>query len=249
MGSKSLGFVSKLLFGETKRTHLQANLDRAAEAANSGNVDEIYRLLKPWVKPRCKAPLCVKLENGQWTRTPDGSTRHLSRDKLSRVLSWRAEDREPCWGTVPPTVDEVLDLILSASRGEAPGEDGISTVLGAGGRPMAMLLQPLFADVRLQTALSIVWEGSIMATIPSGKNKTRGVMLNDHVGKILGRWIRPNLQIEPPLVALAAGVFVDVARIRGLWAAAVFCDLAAACCSVVRQYVVGTDLPESVYWC
>ena len=25
-----------------------------------------------------------------------------------------------------------------------------------------------------------------MATIPSGKNKTRGVMLNDHVGKILG---------------------------------------------------------------
>ena len=158
------------------------------------------------------------------------------------MLSWRAEDRERCWGTVPPTVDEVLDLILSASRGEAPGEDGISTVLGAGGRPMAMLLQPLFAGV-WQTALSIVWEGSIMATIPSGKNK-RAVMLNDQVGKILGWWIRPKLQIEPPLDALAAGVFVDVARIRGLWAAAVFCDLAAACCSVVRQYVVGTDLPS-----
>ena len=63
LGSKSLGFVSKLLFGETKRIHLQANLDRAAEAADSGNVDEIYRLLKPWVKPRCKAPPCVKLEN------------------------------------------------------------------------------------------------------------------------------------------------------------------------------------------
>ena len=164
------------------------------------------------------------------------------------MLSWRVEDREPCWGTVPPTVDEVLDLILSASRGEAPGEDGISTVLGAGGRPMAMLLQPLFAGV-WQTALSIVWEGSVMATIPSAKNKTRGVMLNDHVGKIFGRWIRPKLQIEPPLVALAAGVFVDVARIRGSSAAAVFCDLAAAYCSVVRQYVVGTDLPESVCWC
>ena len=55
----------------------------------------------------------------------------------------RAEDREQCWGSVPPTVDEVLDLFLSASRGKAPGVDGISAeVLGAGGRPMAMLLQP-----------------------------------------------------------------------------------------------------------
>ena len=100
-----------------------------------------------------------------------------------------------------------------------------------------------------------------MATIPSGKNKTSGVMLDDHVGKILGRWIRPKLlQIEPFLVArsqaigsarrgavmtqFATRVFFDVAKIRGLSAAAVFCDLAAAYYSVIRQYVVGTDLPE-----
>ena len=78
-----------------------------------------------------------------------------------------------------------------------------------------------------------------MATIPSGKNKTRGVMLNDHVGKILVRWIRPKLlQIEPLLVArsraigsarrgavmtqFATRAFSDVAKIRGLSAAAVF---------------------------
>ena len=42
---KSLGPVSKLLFGETSRTHLQEHVDRAAEADN-GNVDEVYRLLK-----------------------------------------------------------------------------------------------------------------------------------------------------------------------------------------------------------
>ena len=73
--------------------------------------------------------------------------------------------------------------------------------------------------------------------------------------------IRPKIsQIEPLLVArsqafgsarrgavrtqFAARVLSDVARIRGLSAATIFCDLAAACCSVVRQYVVGTDLPE-----
>ena len=78
------------------------------------------------------------------------------------MLSWRlveknrAEEREPCYGIVPPTVDEVFDLILSASRGKAPGVDGITAeVLGACGRPMAMLLQPLFAGVCLQRALPI----------------------------------------------------------------------------------------------
>ena len=46
-----------------------------------------------------------------------------------------------------------------------------------------------------------------MATIPSGKNKTRRVMLNDHTGKVLGRWIRPKiLQIEPLLVARSQAI-------------------------------------------
>ena len=162
------------------------------------------------------------------------------------------------WGITPPTVDDVLDLILSAARGKAPGEDGItSEVLGAGGRPVAQLLQLLFAGVCLQRALPIVWKGGLMATIPSGKSMTRGVMLNDHMGKVLGRWIRPKvLQIEPLLVArspaigsarrgvvmtqFAMRVLFDGARIRGLSAAAVFCDLASAYYSVVRQYVVGT---------
>ena len=40
----------------------------------------------------------------------------------------------------------MLGLILSAARGKASGEDGITAdVLGAGGRPIAQLLQPLFA--------------------------------------------------------------------------------------------------------
>ena len=38
--------------------------------------------------------------------------------------------------------------------GKAPGEDGITAeVLGAGGRPMAQLLQPLFEGVCLQRSL------------------------------------------------------------------------------------------------
>ena len=152
----------------------------------------------------------------------------------------RAASREACEGITPRTVDEVIDLILRAARGKAPGEDGITAeVPGAGGRPMVQLSQPLFAGVCLQRALPIVWKVGIMATIPSGKKKTTGVMLDDHVGEIFGRWVKTNiLQIEPLLVTrlqaigsarrgavmaqFATRVFFDVARICGLSAAAVF---------------------------
>ena len=44
-----------------KRKHLQGNLDRAAEEADDGNVDKVYKLLKPWVKPQCRTH-----QAGQW---------------------------------------------------------------------------------------------------------------------------------------------------------------------------------------
>ena len=52
-----------------KRKHRQENLDRAAEAADNGNVDKVYKLLKPWVKPQCRASPAHQA--GQWARTPD----------------------------------------------------------------------------------------------------------------------------------------------------------------------------------
>ena len=175
----------KIAVRRDKRTYLQENLDRAAEAADNGNVDEVYRLLKPWVKPRYKAHPCVKLENGQWAKTPNEAAEQRRRQyeatfkgqvitcaELAVDREKRAEDREPCWGIVPPTVDEVLDLILSASRGKAPSVDGISAeVLGAGGRPMAMLLQPLFASVCLQRALPIMWKGWYHGDHPEWKEQ------------------------------------------------------------------------------
>ena len=54
-----------------KRRYLQEHLDRAAEAADNGNVDEVCRLSKPWMKPHSKAPPRIRLDSGQWTRTPD----------------------------------------------------------------------------------------------------------------------------------------------------------------------------------
>ena len=86
----------KVAVRRDKRTYLQENLDRVAEAADNGNVDEVYRLLKPWVKPRYRALPCVKLDNGQWARTPNEAAqqrRRQSRDKSSRVLRWRLVER------------------------------------------------------------------------------------------------------------------------------------------------------------
>ena len=157
----------------------------------------------------------------------------------------------------------MLDLILGAAKGKAPGEDGITAeVLGAGGRPMAQLLQPVFAAVCLQRALPIAWKKGVpWQPFRVERTRTRGVMLNDQVGKISGRWIRVKiLRIEPLLVARSQAigsarrgavmtqfttrVFFDVARFVVSRPQRFFCDLAAAYYSVVRQNVVGSDLPE-----
>ena len=144
--------------------------------------------MKPWVKPQYRPS-----PRGQWARTPDEAAEQWKGQVTTcaepgACREKRAAAREPCWGIVPPTVDEVLDLILSAAKGKTPGEDGITAeVLGAGGRPMAQLLQTLFAGVGLQRALPIVWKGGTY----HGNNG--GVTLDDHVVKILGRWIRPKI--------------------------------------------------------
>ena len=50
-----------------KRNHLQENLDRAAEAADNGNVDEVDRLLKPWVMVSGRALPSPAHQAGQWS--------------------------------------------------------------------------------------------------------------------------------------------------------------------------------------
>ena len=58
-----LGFAArvKVAVRGDKTRHLQENLDRAAEAADNVNVDEVYRLLKPWMKLQYKALPRIKL--------------------------------------------------------------------------------------------------------------------------------------------------------------------------------------------
>ena len=81
------------------------------------------------MKPRCNALPRIKLDSGQWgenTRRGSSAARlqyeatfkgqvttcvELATDREKRAAS-----REACWGITPPTVDEVLDLILSAAR-------------------------------------------------------------------------------------------------------------------------------------
>ena len=156
-----------MLFGEIKG-HLQEILDRAVEAADNGNVDEVYRLLKTWVNSRYNAPPCVKLDNGQWARTPDEAAEQRRRQceatfkgqvitcaELAAGREKRAEERGPCWGIVPPTVDEVLVLILSASRGKAPGVDGIWWI-----RPKLLQIEPLL--VARSQAIGSARRGAVM---------------------------------------------------------------------------------------
>ena len=62
---RSFGPESRLLSVVTKENTCR-KIWIAAEAA-----DEVYKLLKPWVKPQKRAPPRIKLDNGRWARTPD----------------------------------------------------------------------------------------------------------------------------------------------------------------------------------
>ena len=87
------------------------NLDRAAEAADTGNVDEVYRIPTPWMKPHHKALSRIWLGNGQWAWTPDEAAeqRRLqyeatfkgqfsTRVELATDKEQRAASREACRG-------------------------------------------------------------------------------------------------------------------------------------------------------
>ena len=179
----------------------------------------MHKLLKPWVKPKYRPPSPrIKLDNGQWARTSDEAAEQwrlqceatfkgqvTTCTELASSREKRAAGREPCWGIVPLTVDEVLDLILTAATGKAPGEDGSRRrCLGLVKGPWRRSCNPCLQVCVCKEPCLVCGRGwgGIMATIPSGKNTIpRGIMLNDHVGKILERWIRPKiLQIEPLLV-------------------------------------------------
>ena len=83
---------------------------------------------------------------------------------------------------------KVLDLILSAAGGKAPGEYGVTTeVLGAGG--------PWRSTCNLCSRVSVNTEHFLLlgkedSWEPSQRHQDG---LNDHAGKILGRWIRPKI--------------------------------------------------------
>ena len=157
-----------------KRKHLQEDLDRAAEAADNGHVDEVYKLLKTgWSSPRKEPSEHQAGTMAQWARTPGEAAGQWRLQyeatfkgqvttcaKLAASGEKRAAGREPCWGIVPTMVGEVLDLILSVQRAKRLARMGSRrSCLGLAGR-MAQLMQPLFAGVCvcLQGALPIVWK-------------------------------------------------------------------------------------------
>ena len=84
-----LGFAArvKVAVRGDKTRHLQENLDRAAEAADNVNVDEVYRLLKPWMKLQYKALPRFKLcgvRRERWRGTNSKNKRSQRENKTDK---------------------------------------------------------------------------------------------------------------------------------------------------------------------
>ena len=80
--------------------------------------------------------------------------------KLAAYGEKRAAGREPCWEIVPTMVDEVLDLILSAAKVKAPGEDGITVrCLGLVAGPWRSSYNPCLRCVFAKSPAQIEYHG------------------------------------------------------------------------------------------
>ena len=101
---------------------------------------------------------------------------------------------------VPPTLDEVLDVLRVCSRGKALGPDAVPVELViAGGLIAARLVHALISGCWLQREAPLSWKGGHLFHIrkPGGKQYDcegqRGATINDHLSSINGKLLRPSL--------------------------------------------------------
>ena len=81
-------------------------------------------------------------------------------------LATGAPDRLLGTSLVPPSLDELLDVILDSSRGRAIGTDAIPIeVIQVGGLPAASLVHSLILACWAQTRSPLRWKGGVVFVI------------------------------------------------------------------------------------
>ena len=169
-----------------------------------------------------------------------------------------------------PTVDAV-EAVISTLKGDSGiGTDQLSAwLLKAGGRPVAVMVWEVIADVLDTKYVPMVWRGGRLVVLFKGKGSStdpdnyRGILVSDHLGKILTALLQRHLNqlyarlVGPSqfgaisgrgtaLASLSLRAFADHCMVSGWSLLVLFVDLSKAFDYAIREVVMGWMEPMNL---
>ena len=252
----------------------------ANNAAENSNTKRFYWAVKRLKKFRPKPLRGVFLEDGTLAKSPEEVAarwqRHFSSTLAGSPVALEEISRGHFARTsapgCTPSQIQLRALLLKSSKAKAPGPDGIvNEVLVAGGESMVRELQRVFFKVCLSNAPPHAMRGGWLVDIFKGKgdprdcSNSRGVMLEDHVPKLLSKHLRNLLEPHlpkltgdmqfgarksrsPDMAALVLRLAASRAKSMGDSFGVLFADLTAAFDSIIREIALG-QLWNDDYFC
>ena len=270
----------KISVGNDKTAYLSRMAAIANNAAENSNTKRFYWAVKRLKKFRPKPLRGVFLENGTLAKSPEEVAarwqRHFSSTLAGSPVALEEISRGHFARTsapgCTPSQTQLRALLLKSSKAKSPGPDGIvNEVLVAGGESMVRELQRVFFKVCLSNAPPHAMRGGWLVDIFKGKgdprdcSNSRGVMLEDHVPKLLSKHLRNLLEPHlpkltgdmqfgarksrsPDMAALVLRLAASRAKSMGDSFGVLFADLTAAFDSIIREIALG-QLWNDDYFC
>ena len=162
-----------------------------------------------------------------------------------------------------PCLDDV-EAVIGALKGDSSvGPDRISAwILKAGGRALAVIILELINQILVARHVPTVWRGGRLVVLFKGKGSAsdpdnyRGILVADHLGKILTALVQRHLNSlygrvvgesqfgavagrGTPLASLSLRSFSDACMARGWCLFILFIDLSKAFDYAIREVVMG----------
>ena len=167
-----------------------------------------------------------------------------------------------CFGFAP-TLDDVEAVIGSLKGDSGVGADQLSAwLLKAGGRTVAVVVLELINDILAAKHVPMTWRGGRLVVLfkgkgsPSDPDNYRGILVSDHLGKILTALLQRHLNPlytqlvgksqfgavagrGTALASLSLRTFADLCSARGWSLFVLFIDLSKAFDYAIREVVMG----------
>ena len=162
-----------------------------------------------------------------------------------------------------PTLDDVEAVIGSLKGDSGVGTDQLSAwLLKAGGRTVAVIVLELINDILAAKHVPMAWRGGRLVVLfkgkgsPSDPDNYRGILVSDHLGKILTALLQRHLNPlyaqlvgksqfgavagrGTALASLSLRTFADLCSARGWSLFVLFIDLSKAFDYAIREVVMG----------